>query len=495
MEIYLIILTAVLFAAPVYYPSLFFLTWAAFIPLIVLTDDENYRHAFLIALIIGILTSILKFYWLYQPISQQLEMPFSFVLLILILYFAAAALPISIWIILNKFLQPENSFSPFIAALSWSSIEYIRFNYFNINPFNFLAYEQTGFKSMTSFAAYGGIFLVSFLSVLIAGYLVKIYFKPSFKKTVPLIIILILIFSIPFLDSNNRDQGKIYKNVEILNIDTPEKENIFETVEKNSIRTAELIKKSSSDYLFTPENFLGFDLIRNYHYREKLFSDLENIMDGKVLQLGSKAGFDEDYSREAVSSLFLIDEDLEIIDRFQQDGSLLKRNNIIFKNNIMSILKIAADLNFEQSVMKKEIIERDDLRFINILSEEMYNPIEKDIYNDNFNLAINSADESNINSKVYSNYSWAAAVLRAAENKVSVLRAVKGGISGYIGPNLKRVFKSEDEGIITAEVVLNTSSTYYQKQNSRAAEIIIFLTTLIAAAKIFTAAKNNYSNL
>lgn len=85
-------------------------------------------------------------------------MPFSFTLFILFLYFLVSALPLAVWVIINKFLQPEKTYSPFIAALSWVSLEYLRFEFFNFNPFNYIAYSQSSFNLISQYASYGGIF-------------------------------------------------------------------------------------------------------------------------------------------------------------------------------------------------------------------------------------------------------------------------------------------------------------------------------------------------
>ncbi|PUU89812.1 MAG: hypothetical protein CI947_1602, partial [Halanaerobium sp.] len=164
MEFILIILSSLLFTAPYYFPALFFLSWFAFIPLIYLIREYDYSHSLIIALLVGFLNSVFTLHWLYQPLNLALKMPFSFNLFILFLYFLLSALPLVFWVIINKFLQPKYSYSPIIAALSWTVLEYLRFEFFNFNPFNYFAYTQSDFSLIVQYAGYGGIFLVSFIS-------------------------------------------------------------------------------------------------------------------------------------------------------------------------------------------------------------------------------------------------------------------------------------------------------------------------------------------
>jgi apolipoprotein N-acyltransferase len=483
MEFYLIILTAVLFSLPAYLPGLFFLSWAAFIPLIYLTYDEDYKHSFVIAFLVGLISSILKFYWIYHPIEEQLKMPFAFIFLIIFIYFILSGLPLAVWVIINKFLQPKNSFSPIIAALSWSSLEFLRFKYINLNPFNYLAYNQIEFNSLIQFASWGGIFLVSFLSVLIAGYLVKIYLKPSVKRSIPLIIIFILILSIPYFFNNPAAEN--YQKVELLNINPVLEGDIFTDTRKNTELAAELIKKSRTEYIFTPENFLYFDLIRNNYYRNILFSGIEGEIEGKFIQLGSRAGYEENYEAKKENSIFLLNDDLEIINRYDQNNNLLTLNNIIIYPEIISLIEeyLASDLiTVNENKIKQTNINQ--LNYINLISVEILNPIKFDNPDKNINMIINSADDSNIKSKLFNNYTWSASVLRAAENKVSVLRTVKEGYSGYINPKGKEEIKIyNNKRIITADVELNSSSSYYQKNSEFIAFILLIITFIIFILK------------
>ena len=491
MELFLILVTALLFTAPTYIPQLFFLSYLAFIPLIYLTREKDYRHSFIIAWLIAVISSFLSFFWLYYPLSELLKMPFVFVFLILFLYILISSLGLAIWVILNKFLQPKNSFSPFIAALSWASLEYLRFNYFNINPFNYLAYTQTSFSTLINYASLGGIFLISFLAVLIAGYLVKIYYKPSFKRTVPLIIILLLIIFILPLRFNSVENQQRQK-IDIINLSQINKSIIFEEVEENTAFLAELIAKSNNQYLFAPQNALSFDLLRNNYYREKFFSKIESEMESKFLQIGSQAAVQKNFDSELNDSLFLIDNNLEIINRFDKTNNTLFLTNFFLKDKIYSILNNFITLDTKTFALRdNEIIQLNNLNYINLISTEIYNPL---VFNGlNFNLIIHSSDERNIDFNVFKNYSWGAAVLRAAENQVSVLKTSREGFNGYITPKAKSEIKTiANKGVIEAEVLLQSSSSYYQRNPDKIAEIFLIITAVIFLLKLIVVIKNKY---
>ena len=497
MEFYIILLTAVLFSAPVYIPELYFLSWTAFIPLIYLSYNEDYSHSFITALLVGLLSSLFSFYWVYQPLSLQLNMPFSLIFLILSIFFIISALPIAVWTVVNKFLQPSNSFSPFIAALSWASLEYLRFRYININPFNYIAYTQTAFNSLTQFSAVGGIFLIAFLAVLLGGYLVKIYLKPSLKRTVPLLIILILIIIFPYIYYDNLEEDAVYQEIEIINSMQSTEEDQFSRVRENTKKIAELINQSSSSYIFAPQNALSFDLIRNNYYRNILYTEIKDNLSSKYIQLGSRSAAEEDYNSELKDSLFLINNQLEIVNRYSRRENIFDLNNLLYKENISNFLSSYLEFNIEDTAEEKiESVNLNDLRYINLLSEEIYKPLNQTVSEKNYNLIVNSADESNIDSGVFKNYSWSAAVLRAAENRVSVLRVVKDGYNGYINPAGKEKSKKlKQQGILKNRVLLKKSSSYYQSNSYLAANIMLVLSALILFIKlIFLVKERRFDN-
>lgn len=493
MELFLILVTALLFTAPVYIPQLFFLSYLAFIPLIYLTREKDYRHSFIIAWLIAVIVGFLSFFWLYYPLSELLEVPFVFLFLILFLYILISSSALALWVILNKFLQPKNSFSPFIAAFSWASLEYLRFNYFNINPFNYLAYSQSSFSRLLNYASLGGIFLVSFLAVLIAGYLVKIYYKPSIKRTVPLIIILVLIiFIIPNRFNSGADQSR--EKIDIINLSQINNEIIFDEVEENTELLGELIAESNNQYLFAPQNSLGFDLLRNNYYRDKFYAQIEGELEAKFLQIGSKAAAENNFEAELKDSLFLIDSNLEIINRYDKSTKNLFLNNFFLRDELGSFLDKFINLDPHPfSLEAKEVIALNDLKYLNLISSEIYNPLIFKEQNHDFNLIVHSSDERRIDFKVFKNYSWGAAVLRAAENRVSVLKTSREGYNGYITPRAKAEIKSiSAKGVIETEVLLQSSSSYYQRNPDRIAEIMLIITALIFLLKTIVVIKNKY---
>ncbi|MFP4198366.1 MAG: copper homeostasis protein CutE, partial [Halanaerobium sp.] len=315
MEFILIILSSFLFTVPHFYPALFFLSWFAFIPLIYLISDYDYGHSFIIALLIGFLNSAFSLHWIYQPLSTALKMPFSFNLFILFIYFLISALPLAFWVMINKFLQPKYSYSPFIAAVSWTVLEYLRFEFFNFNPFDSFAYTQSASSLLVQYAAYGGIFLVTFIVVLIASYLVKIYLEPEWKKALPLLFIFLILIVLPYFIQPAPSGEENSKNVDLMVVEAATAENNFVKIEKEIEGLTDLVKDSKSQFVFIPEKSLSFDLMRNNYYRDQMFSQLENNLGDSYLQLGAQAGVEKSYNSETVNSLFLLAEKMEIVER------------------------------------------------------------------------------------------------------------------------------------------------------------------------------------
>lgn len=499
MEFILIILSSLLFTIPHYLPALFFLSWFAFIPLIYLIKDYNYSHSFVIALLVGFLNSVFSFYWLYQPLNTALKMPFSFNIFILFIYFLYSALPLGIWVIINKFLQPQYSYSPFIAAISWSALEYFRFEFLNFNPFNYFAYSQSSFAIIAQYASYGGIFLVSFILVLISSYLLKIYLDPNWKKAVPLLMIFIIIIILPLVFDFNSGAHIKKQKLDLLINNSKENSNMFKKIEAEINDFTALIENKQSKYIFTAEDTFSFDLVRNSLYREKLFSNLENRLNGSYLQLGSNAAAAASYDSEILNSLFLLSDELEVINRSNKQKNFIAGANFIYKDDLIEFL--SNYLSFNQDKIKNnskaEIIKVKDLRFINLISDEIFIPLvsRKNNFTDDFNLIVNSAAEEKIKAEVYSNLALAAAVYRAAESNTALVRAVNGGYSAYIDYKGKIISKQRIENDIKSyNVNLYGGQSYYQKYPSRIINIIIFIFLVITFVKIIIKLRKKLSS-
>lgn len=498
MEFILIILSSLLFTIPLYQPALFFLSWFAFIPLIYLTNKYDYSHSFIIALLVGFLTSLLSFHWIYQPIQQALNMPFSFNIFIMFIYFLFSALPLVIWTLINKFLQPQYSYSPIIAALSWSILEHLRFEFLNINPFNYFAYTQSGFSFFTYYASYGGIFLVSFIAVLIASYFVKIFLDPSWKKAIPVVFIFIILIGIPVFGVNDSSINKTQENISVLNLNLDNYQNQFRKIEEEINLLNDLIKSKESNYIFSSENILSFDLLRNSYYRNILYSRLKNNLNNSYLQLGVRSSLDGSYNTPAYNSLFLLNNKFEIINRYTKETNILSSVNLRLKKEIIDYF--SGYLRLKYPIKKEEnlkIVSSGKLNYLNLMSEEIYSSLvlDNNSLENNLNLIVNSAAEEDFSSEIYNNLSLAAAVFRAAETKTPVIRAVKGGYSAYINSSGKIVWKDKlKNSIKNFNLDLNSQNSFYQKHPHRIIFIFAVLLSIIIFIKLIIISKNKLSS-
>lgn len=502
MEFLLIILSSFLFTIPYYSPELFFLSFLAFIPLIYLVENCNYRHSFIIAMLVGFINSLFSLYWLYKPLTSILKMPFSFNIFVLFLYFLISALALAVWVLLNKFLQPQASYSPFIAAFSWTVLEYLRFEFFNFNPFNYFAYTQSSFSLLSQYASYGGIFLVSFITVLIASYLVKIYLDPNWKKAIPLLLILIILFMVPLFKQSASEQAIIHKNIDLVVTENSQNNNNFKKIEAELKNLASLIRNTESKYIFSAENSLSFDFVRNNYYRNQFKAELEQGLENYYLQLGSQAAVSDSYDAKRINSLFLLTDDLKQLNRSNKESNILLKINFPYLKEIINSISnyLKFDHELASLVKANRMSKVDGLTYYNIFSGEIFMPlISRDINyfekTNELNLIVNSAAEGKINSKVYNNLALAAAVYRAAETNTVLVRVVSGGYSAYIDSQGKILFKKRLQNKReTINLTLNKKVSYYQKYPNRIINIIIIIFIIILLVKIFILLKNKWSS-
>lgn len=144
-----------------------------------------------------------------------------------------------------------------------------------------------------------------------------------------------------------------------------------------------------------------------------------------------------------------------------------------------------------------EIIEINELKFINLIAEEIFIPVisRKNNYAGNINLIINAAAEEKINSKVYNNLALAAAVYRAAESNTALIRAVSGGYSAVIDYRGKILVKEKLKNDLKSfNLTLYQGESYYQKNPTKIINIILIIFTVIAFVKIMIKLRKNLSS-
>ncbi len=490
MVFLLIILTAVFFSIPAYFPSLFFFSWLAFIPLVIVIFGEKPQKALVRAWTAGFFISLFKNYWIYQPLKDFTSISAIFIIVLPLIYFIISGLWIGIWAFLNNFMQPKYEFSPFIAAFIWSTIEFFRLSWIKLLPFDYLAYSQYKFNSLLQLSSTGGIILTGFITVLLGGYLTKIYLKPSFKRAVPFFIIVFLIVAFPYLYMSDISSSYKFTEADIISTKIAQKNKWdFENTEKIIDKTAVMINSSKNDLIFTPETSLTFDFNRNGYYRN-LFKEKINIQD-KYIQVGSRSSGNDKKRENIYNSQFLISSELDILERYNKNELFIFGEYIPYPDFVGSLTGYYVE-DISPGINRKPF-QLNNLSWLNLICSEMFFPLQNQ--QQEYDFIVNPSNEAWFRSEVLKNMIWSTAVYRAVENRSSVVKISNMSYSGYISPlgrEINKNYKKSD--IMNLKIALTDITSFYQRKGEIAGKIISVFTIFLLMIKITAAVKKKKSS-
>ena len=123
-NIFLILIAAVLLAAPYLLPALFPLAWFAFVPLFyVLQRAESLRRAIFYGWLMGLSAHLIGFHWLTYTISAFGGFPYPVSVIVFIFYAALQAIQMALFALLIRAI----GFGPLgiFPALFWMPLEFL----------------------------------------------------------------------------------------------------------------------------------------------------------------------------------------------------------------------------------------------------------------------------------------------------------------------------------------------------------------------------------
>ncbi|QTL98133.1 apolipoprotein N-acyltransferase [Iocasia frigidifontis] len=474
LEVVLIILAGILITIPVRFSALFFLAWFGLIPFIYAISGDKPSQGFKKGVFLGIIIVLMTSYWLYYPLRYYSGLSLMFCLIILLSFYLLLAVFYGLWAWFYLYIKRNRSINPLWLALTWTAFEYIRFRVFRPFPFAFIAYTQASFKQLLQFADLGGVFLISFIVILINAFFYKFFIERKKGNALFIIIIFIIIFSYGGIKlSNYKNQDYNYINLGIVqtNLDPVEKWKTANIESNINYLVEESRKINDINLIIWPESSLTFDFIRNEYYRERFVGSLKGI--SFPLLTGSLSIIDDDFKK--YNSVFLLAADGKIMGRYNKIKLLPFGEYIPFKKLVEKITGYTNSPNYPGG----------DINILNLPSFSWRTVICSEILYPDFvmkgikeaDLIINQSNEAWFQSSNLSRQMWTTAVFRAVENRRAVVRSGNKSFGGVISPagiNIKKVY-SGDMSTVKAAVPLNRETTFYQLYG----DFIGYISTLI----------------
>ncbi len=489
----MVLLSGILIILPLSYPRLFFLGWFALVPFLLSIRRNNQGLAFRKGWLLGITIIGGTSYWLIYPLADfsGLSIPFSIALLVIFVFLFAITYGIWSWLFVR--VNNRQTFSVLWLAISWTGFEYLRYLILPDFPFGFIGYTQGNFSFLLQLADLGGLFLISFILVLINGYVFKSLLKRKLRKLVPVVLILLLVtvYGIFRLDQyNDKEYDYLKAGIVQTNITPADKwkpDNIIPNLNNLLGNTGQF---EGVELIIWPESSLTFDLVRNQYYREIFLNGLSEV--DAYVQSGSLAiGRGEEGDRKYNSS-FLISPEGKVIKRYDKMrlvpfGEYMPFNNLV---EIVTGIRMASEIPGKELVLM-EIL---SAQWRTVICSEILQPhlVRRGIADSDF--IVNQSNEAWYYNGNLQQQIWTASIFRAVENRRAVIRAGNYAYGGVITPAGKVDFKLEPGQANSSVVKIkkNRDKTFYQQWGDFAGYGMLIISGLVSIVNLILRKRKKY---
>ena len=458
----LTIISAGLLTAANYNGDLYFLSWFALLPFlyhlfVIKKNKLSYQEIFYSGWKLGFWILVFSANFLYHSIELYTDAPFIIIILLLVIPFLFLSLIYGIFFILYFYLQRKlfslSEFNSLLFASVWTVMELTRYYLLGFFPIANPAYTQIEFLSFIQLAEIGGIWILSFILIYFNSLLFQFFSQKKSKNIFIIGLLFLVIFNFNhFYQPENYYQvdGAAAEDIEIGIITTQIKQEQkwkAEQLEQNIELTLNATSKlNQTRLIIAPETNLSFDFYTDRGYRENFLKQV-SLKFKTPLQIGSLAG---KYSVNGrYNSSFLISDTGKVVSRYDKNHLLYFGETYPF----IQLLNQYTPYNFSNLKAGEEqiIFKSKDLQWKTVICSEILYPSYVKVRASELDFIVNQTNEAWFkDNKLLKNIMWQAAVLRAVENGIPVIKVGNQSHNGIIYPSgeYKKVGAQENYNIL-----------------------------------------------
>lgn len=496
--------TAVLYVLATPPVDLALLGWFCLVPLLfALTKCNSYKEVFLTGIISGLTSTVATYYWLVHTMTTFGGLSYLLSVFLFILLAGYLSLYWSLFTLTIRFLSARKLPFILIAPFVWVSLEYLRTYLFSGFPWALLGYTQYKMPYLIQVSDLLGAYGISFILVLSSAIICKgicVYLSGKViptKEIIMLLLLLLINISYGFINIHKYVepsnyivsaliQGNIEQNMKWNKNHQDETINIYGDLSKSAAENS-----NELDLIIWPETAAPFYFQNKSRLRKKTI-DISESLNVPIL-FGSPAYKYEDKKARLLNSAFLIAPQpgggVSTLARYDKVhlvpfGEYVPLKKILFFVNKITegIGDFSAGENTTPLTIK--INKKNStvaLLGTNICYEGIFPDLIRRFVKNGANILVNITNDAwyGRSSAPYQHLS--AAVFRAVENGIYMLRAANTGVTAVINP-LGQIEKSTDiftRDYITAKVTLREKMTFYTK-NGDVFAIFVSISTVVA---------------
>ncbi|MCK8825014.1 apolipoprotein N-acyltransferase [Fuchsiella alkaliacetigena] len=457
------------------FPKLFFLNWFSLVPLLLIIKNQQLKKSFLSGSIAGLVFFLSTFYWLLYP-QLIFELPFLLAIIFTVLSCIILAIFWGFFALIASYVLKNRQKLVFLLLPSlWIGLEYLRELLIADLTLGFIGYSQAYFPLVIQIASIFGVYGVSFFIVLLNTLIYKLILYIKGEKQiidqqlllVSLIISLVFIYGVVNLHSSFEKKPKQELSFGLMQPNIAQEikwdYNYREQIMNTYFELSEKLRKKEVDLIIWPETAVPFVLTENNNYF------WQNYLLERIKELETVLFFGALNKKESntYNQNFLIDKELNIIDSYSKMKLVPFGEYMPFRNILPSYIETL--VSDKTPGTKKTNFNFQGITWASPICSEILNPnLVNKLTADN-KLLINVSNEAWFKSSNAPVQIWQAAILRAVENRIPIIKVSNTGVSGVIdsqGQIVKRLEPFEKEAVAYSLAFnAENSANFYQLMN------------------------------
>jgi len=482
-EIFLAVLSGILMTAAFPNVGLSWTAWFAMVPLLVAMRHQPWGNSFRLGFIAGLAHYFTLMYWLVHTMRTYGYLPWYLSVAILVLMVSYISLYLGAFTVSIKQIAGTPGHLVWQVPVFWVSLEFLRSNLFSGMPWELLGYSQHDTLHLIQIADVFGIYGVSFVialgnAVAFIGYLlIRDKDWGNTRVTKRLFAVSLACFACLFLSAwvygdkrlrffDNRMAHSPTVQIAVIqgNVNQTVKWDPkfqAQTIDKY-IKLSESVPADDLDLIVWPETATPFYLLRDVEPSKRVLKGILNI--GKDFLIGSPSYVNRGNRIDYFNSAYLIQAEGSIAGKYDKVHLVPFGEYVPFKKWLPFLGKLVEQVgDFKPGQRGSTISWRDFKVGMQICYEIIFPNLSRGLVRNGADLLVNITNDAWFGRTGAPFQHFSMAVMRAVENRRSLIRAANTGISGFVDP-VGRVLTStdlfEDKALKQEIPVLKTETIY-----------------------------------
>ncbi|MCP5468654.1 MAG: apolipoprotein N-acyltransferase [Deltaproteobacteria bacterium] len=430
-------------------PHLNFLAFFCWVPLFIAMSQSSLRRIIALSFVAGFFHYAISQYWLYTAIHNFGGLAKVSSIGVMLLLFVFLSFYFSLIFLISQYLHQKTHLPLlWLRPICWVAIEYLRHNIpANGYPWSHVAYTQSNFLTFIQSSDLLGVYLVTFLLILINELIFLFWLNRKdlkssslWKMSVPVLMIVLANFVYGFFSLNFYTAKKPYREfkVGVVQGNIPQDEKWNRAYHRRVLQTyqegTKTLEQQGAELILWPEASLP---ISTFYDADRFSIALGNrkapVLLGAITRSVKSQG--PLALRAVYNSAMLIDSKQNILGYYHKSRLVPFGEYVPFKDLLFFARQLTVAVGNMQAGEVHEPIDYQDIPLgILICYEDVFPDIARNSVANGAKVLINMSNDAwyGYSSAAYQHQAFSQ--FRAIENRRALIRATNTGVSSLIAP-------------------------------------------------------------